>query len=191
MSTEEYTTLFTMIQDLSQRIDLLEKENQELKQLVGKDSNLFKKRIVNMSDTLPIPQNSFEEWAEKTLSLVGSQLNTVFQEDLLTGINAVINHSVSQCDVLPIAVFDRKPNNYYYYDNDSWKPLEISGLNHFIGRIAYRFLVEFKTGWYTPNIKNIQERDDYKVMYNSYYMNILGSNRMTDESRNQRVSKTR
>jgi hypothetical protein len=187
MSSEDYTTLFTMVQSMSERLDILEEENRELKQLLGKNCNSLKRKAVNMIDTLPIPQISFEKWAENTLSLVGSHLNTVFQEDLLSGINSVINCSIDQCADLPIAVFDRKPNNYYCYENDNWKPLEISVLNHFIGRIAYRFLVEFKTCWYTPNIKNIQEKDEYKTMYNSYYMNILGGNRMTDESRNQRV----
>ena len=187
MTDENYTTLLTMIKSLSERVDSLERENSELKKLTGKDRSSLIKKITNNLDSLDIPQVSFEQWTENTLALVESQLDIVFQNDLLSGINSVINHSIDQNTNPPIVVFDRKPNNYYCYDGDRWKPFEISDLNHFIGRIAYRFLVEFKNSWYTPNIKNIKEKDEYKTMYNSYYMNILGGDRMTDESRNQRI----
>ena len=181
-----YETIFTLVQSLSTRVDNLENENRELKDLLGRTRGTAIKKLMNQIESLPILSISFDKWVEQTLSLVEQKLEVVFENDLLTGINSVINDSVNGSGELPIAVFNRKPNNYYYYQDDSWKPLELSVIDHFIGRIAYRFLVEFKRYWYVPNIENINKREDYKTMYNSYYMNILGG-KMTDESRNQRV----
>jgi hypothetical protein len=178
-------TVRKSFQTLFQKVEYLEKEVYRLKELLNsKPPDLVKKSLV---DSLPTPSISFDKWAEQTLLLVEDKLEVVFQNDLLKGINSVITDSVNESGELPIAVFNRKPHNYYYYQDDCWKPLELSELNHFIGRIAYRFLVEFKRCWYVPNIDNINQHEDYKTMYNSYYMNILGGTRMTDESRNQRV----
>ena len=186
----EYETILTLLQSLSNRVDNLENENRELKDLLGNTrSTAAIKKIINLVESLPIPPISFDKWADQTLLLVENKLEIVFKEDLLTGINSVINDSINDSGELPIAVFNRRPNNYYYYQDDSWKPLEMSVINHFIGRIAYRFLVEFKRCWYVPNLDNINKREDYKIMYNSYYMNILGG-KMTDESRNKRVKNT-
>ena len=185
----EYETILTLIQSLSNRVDNLENENRELKDLLGNTKNTAIKKLINQGESLPIPPISFDKWADQTLALVENKLEIVFEKDLLTGINSVINDSINESGELPIAVFNRRPNNYYYYQDDSWKPLELSVIDHFIGRIAYRFLVEFKRCWYVPNLDNINKREDYKTMYNSYYMNILGG-RMTDESRNKRVKNT-
>jgi len=186
----EYETILTLLQSLSNRVENLENENRELKDLLGNTrSTAAIKKIINLVESLPIPPISFDKWADQTLLLVENKLEIVFKEDLLTGINSVINDSINDSGELPIAVFNRRPNNYYYYQDDSWKPLEMSVINHFIGRIAYRFLVEFKRCWYVPNLDNINKREDYKIMYNSYYMNILGG-KMTDESRNKRVKNT-
>jgi hypothetical protein len=179
----EYENILNLIQSLTTRVDNLEKENRELKDL---SRNTAIKKIINLVESLPIPPINFDKWADQTLLLVEKNLEVVFQKDLLTGINSVINDSINESGELPIAVFNRRPNNYYYYQDDSWKPLEMSVIDHFIGRIAYRFLVEFKRCWYVPNLDNINKREDYKIMYNSYYMNILGG-KMTDESRNRRV----
>jgi len=182
-----YETILTLVQSLSSRVDNLEKENRELKELLGSTrSTSAIKKIINLVESLPIPSISFDKWADKTLLLVEHKLETVFENGLLTGINSVISDSINDSRELPIAVFNRRPNNYYYYQDDSWKPLEQSVIDHFIGRIAYRFLVEFKRCWYVPNLENINKREDYKTMYNTYYMNILGG-KMTDESRNQRA----
>jgi len=186
----EYETILTLLQSLSNRVDNLENENRELKDLLGNTrSTAAIKKIINLVESLPIPPISFDKWADKTLLLVENKLETVFENGLLEGINSVISESINESGELPIAVFNRRPNNYYYYQDDSWKPLELSVIDHFIGRIAYRFLVEFKRCWYVPNLDNINKREDYKIMYNSYYMNILGG-KMTDESRNKRVKNT-
>ena len=136
-----YETIFTLVQSLSTRVDNLENENRELKDLLGRTRGTAIKKLMNQIESLPILSISFDKWVEQTLSLVEQKLEVVFENDLLTGINSVINDSVNGSGELPIAVFNRKPNNYYYYQDDSWKPLELSVIDHFISiNIAFFFI---------------------------------------------------
>jgi hypothetical protein len=185
-----------MINKICERVDSLEKENQYLKEQMKKilETNEHKngkntpQKMIDFLEEQPPPSISFNNWIEHTLSLVQHNLDVVFKNDLLTGINTVLTDSINNYTYLPIAVFDRKPNTFYYYnDDEKWTILDLLDLNKFIGRIAYRFLVDFNLHWYQPNIKNIKGSEEYQSMYNSYYLNILGGHRLTDESRNQRV----
>ena len=195
-SPENYGYILNMIQQLSQRVDFLETENNCLKDQIKRifdsnEKNVGKntpQKMISILEEQPSPSISFNNWIEHTLSLVKENLEIVFKNDLLTGINSALTDSINSYTYLPIAVFERKPNIFYYYnEEEQWTVLELSDLNKFIGRIAYRFLVEFNINWYQPNVKNIKESEEYQSMYNSYYLSILGGHRLTDETRNQRV----
>ena len=57
-----------------------------------------------------------------------------------------------------------------------------------ISRICYRLLTEFKKCWYDVNIHKINTQEEYKNLYNSYYMKILGgNNKISKESFNNRI----
>ena len=188
-----------MIYKINERLDVLEKENQYLKEQLRKilETNEHKtgkstpQKMIDFLEEQPAPSIPFNAWIEYTLSLVQHNLEVVFKNDLITGINTVLTDSINNYTYLPIAVFERKPNIFYYYnDDEKWVILDLLDLNKFIGRIAYRFLVDFNLHWYQPNIKNIKDSEEYLSMYNSYYLIILGGHRLTDESRNQRVKHT-
>jgi len=75
----EYETILTLLQSLSNRVDNLENENRELKDLLGNTrSTAAIKKIINLVESLPIPPISFDKWADKTLLLVENKLETVF-----------------------------------------------------------------------------------------------------------------
>jgi len=175
--------LVSMVNDLTVRVDRLEKENAELKRKsVMKNSE---KTINELLETQPSPSISFKEWVELILSDVPTHLEVVFNDSLLAGMNSVLKTTLEN---IPILAFKKKSNAFYYYDDDQgWVLLETSEFDKILGRISYRFLVAFNKDWYQPNIGNIQASEEYKSMYNSYYMKILGGTRMSDESRFNRV----
>jgi hypothetical protein len=187
--------LFSMIQNLSLRIDTLEKDNIELKHRISSLKNIETrkgaKEIFEVLKECPKPSIAFKDWVELLLTLVQEKLNVVFENDLLHGINDVLKTGVENIETIPLIVFDRKPNSFYCYDETgNWSLIQISDFDNIIGRISYRFLVEFNRSWYQPNIKKIQESEEYKDLYNNYYIKILGGNRISDESRCQRVRNT-
>ena len=49
------------------------------------------------------------------------------------------------------------------------------------------FLLQFNISWYQPNIQNIKNFEEYKNKYDSYYLKILGGNRISNEVRHNRI----
>lgn len=179
MSNDE-SHLLALIQSLSDRIDKLEADNRELTRNMSKHVKKSGKTIDDLLQSLSPPSISFDEWTETLLSHVSSNLEVVFGDGLLAGINSVLKTNI---DHLPVVSFTQKSKTIYYYENDDWKMLEIDVFNNIISRISYRFLVAFNKEWYQPNIEKIQYVEEYKLLYNNYYMKVLGGTRMSDESR--------
>ena len=188
-------TLLNMINDLRIRMDKLEEENIELRKKLSVENRhmalKMKKSEITINELLesnPIPSISLKDWVEVLLSQVPTHLEIVFNDSLLDGINSVFK---SNSENLPIIAFKKKSNTFYYCDDiKGWILLETSEFDNIIDRISYRFLVAFNKEWYQPNIENIKHNEEYKNMYNSYYMKILGGTRMSDESRRNHVRNT-
>jgi hypothetical protein len=172
-----------MVQELAQRVDKLEQDNQELRgMLEGRTIN----RLIQF-DNIPEPSVSYEDWINFILSSVKQQLTTVFENDLLTGMNQVFRRAIDEFTSLPILVFDRKPQTFYYYVDSSWKVLENSDLENIMKRISYRFLADFNTEWYQLHKNKVRESEEFNSLYIEYHKKILGGTRISDESRYQRI----
>jgi hypothetical protein len=175
--------LYEIIKNLTKRIEVLENEKEHPK---GK-TNQIQKTL----QEFPPPSISFVDWMNNLLKKVEQYLETVFNNDLLHAIKKTMENSLSNNENLPIIVLDKKPNTFYYYNEEgNWILLENTDFDIKISnRIAYRFLFEFNRIWYQKNAQKIKESEEYMDLYNDYYLKILGGNRMSDDSRNQKIRK--
>lgn len=186
--------LLLMIQELSNRVEQLERDRDGWRRIfrLGDNKPISSKKmeIIEYLNNLAPPTLSFNDWISNMLSSVENTIDLVFQNDLLTGMNSIFKGSVLAG--MPVVAFDKKPNVFYYYDEKGggWTVLENNDFDQIISRLGYRFLVEFNRCWYQPNMKKIQESEEYSNLYNRYYINILGGNRISDESRCQRIRQT-
>lgn len=182
-SCKNNNDLLAIVQQLVQRVDKLEQDNQELLSLLdGRSIN----KLVQF-DNLPEPSISYDGWINFLLSSVKNELTTVFENDLLTGMNQVFRRSIDEFPCLPILVFDRKPQTFYYYVDSSWKALDNSDFENIMKRISYRFLADFNTEWYQLHKSKVKGSEEFNNLYIEYHKKILGGTRISDESRYQRV----
>lgn len=175
--------LYEIIKQLKKRIEILENEKEHPK---GKTNQILKV----LKERSP-PYTIFSEWLNNILDKIENYLDCVFNNDLLYAIKKLLNDSLYDKDNIPIIILNKKPNIFYYYNDDNeWVLLENTDFDIKISnRIAYRFLYEFNRLWYEKNIQKIRETEEYNNLYNDYYLKILGGNRMSDDSRNQKIRK--
>jgi hypothetical protein len=176
--------MFLLIQELSIRVNKLEKENAELKGSI--------KRKLKFNDILTQtakPEFNLNTWIEKLFQNVEHYLDTVYKNDLLHATTELFNHFIEKYqDKLPIRAYDIKPNSFYIYDSDcSWTHITNSDFDKILGRISHHFLVEFNRCWFQINHDKISKEESYKEMYMDYYRKILGGERVSDESRYNRI----
>jgi hypothetical protein len=176
--------MFRLIQELSLRINKLERENAELKQYHRKKMNIMDWLNKNRK-----PNVTLEAWKESIFNNIKDNLETVYKNDLLTGIIEVLNSTINNEEVMPICAFDIKQNTLYTFDNEknTWEILEHSEFDKLIGRISHNFLVEFNRCWCMVHKERIERDDTYKELYIEYYKKILGGDRLTNESRSNRI----
>jgi hypothetical protein len=176
--------MFLLIQELSMRITKLEKENSELKNTV--------KRKIKFNDILkqtPNPEFDYNKWIDTLLNEVEKYLDNVYSNDLQHATIDLFNTMLeTHGDKLPIRAYDIKQNKFYIYDSDNtWKNITNSDFDKLLARISHRFLVEFNKCWYVVNREKIETEESYKMMYIDYYKKILGGERISDESRYNRI----
>jgi hypothetical protein len=123
------------------------------------------------------------------LNNVEKHLDSVYKNDLLHAMNELFtNFFDSHQDKLPIRAFDIKPNTLYIYDSDNaWTPIANPDFDKLLARISHKFLVEFNRCWFQVNHERISKEESYKEMYMDYYKKILGGDRISDESRYNRI----
>jgi hypothetical protein len=91
-----------------------------------------RKSIQEYLEQLAPPEQTFAEWA-KTLEIPQNALETVFQHDLKSGIQEVLDIPREN---IPIRAFSQKPNIFYLYDTDSeWRLMTTDEFACFVNRI--------------------------------------------------------
>jgi len=176
--------LYEIIKNLTKRIEVLENKKEHPK---GKSN-----RIEKTLRELPPPSILFVDWVNTILNRVEFYLEIVFNNDLLFAIKKLLSDFLStNTENLPIVVLSKSSNIFYYYNEEgNWILLENKDFDiKIINRINYRFLFEFNRLWYEKNVQNIRDSEEYSNLYNDYYLKILGGNRMSDDSRNQKIRK--
>jgi hypothetical protein len=176
--------MFLLIQELSIRVNKLEKENVELKNSV--------KRKVKFNDILnqtSKPDFHFNNWCDMMLTRVENHLDTVYKNDLLTATNELFTHFIDNyADKLPLRAYDIKPNSFYIYDVDkTWTIISTADFDRLLGRISHKFLVDFNRCWFQVYNERMAKEESYKEMYMDYYKKILGGDKISDESRYSRI----
>ena len=176
--------MFLLIQELSIRITKLEKENAQLKGCVKRKLNF--NEILNQTEK---PEFNYNAWIDMLLNNVEKHLQTVYNSDLLQATNVLLDWFIDNYDnKIPIRAYDVKPNTFYIYDVDNiWTKISSVDFDKLLARISHKFLVEFNRCWCVVNREKIETVDSYKEMYMDYYRKILGGEKITDESRYNRI----
>lgn len=191
---EELSNIKSILNSFQVRLDKLEKENSELKELLK--NKIKNDKILRHNQENRSPSINFYEWIDDLLNNVEFCLDTVFESDLISGIEKLLKDSSEKFKKgnLPIIAYNRKPNIFYYYTEENgegkWSQLDNNEFITILKRIEYWFVCEFNRCWYKPNMHNIQHSEEYKNKYDSYYFKILGGNISSDEQRYKRILQT-
>jgi hypothetical protein len=177
----EQTKLFEYVKELVGRVEKLENENIQLRDILMNSD----KSALSFTDR--IPTITFHEWID-SLDIVKG-LRVVFDTGLVDGINKLLEKGMILMEndnrVLPIHCFKRKPNTFYIYDDGKWIQLSILQLDKWIEYIAQKFLAEFKN-WCETNELLLSTNEQAKEAYFVYFQNVLGGKRI-DDIRNSKV----
>jgi hypothetical protein len=185
--------MYMLIQELALRNEKLEKEIAKLKQV--------QKQKINILEWLNSPNNSnnpmmhFNEWILKVVfPEIKNLLEIVYQTNLSTGLMNLFQNIIKTDDLnkLPIRAYENKSNTFYIFQEKEggfeWKIITNDEFNKILSKISHQFIVQFKNNWFIPNQEKIEHDENYKDMYVNYYKSILGGNeRISDESRNQKI----
>jgi len=181
----DYNQLISYVKSLAKRIDILERENQELKNYKNyKHCKNKKQDIINQlnSDFIK-PSICFQDWIENLD--YKSSLETVFREDLITGCIEVLERgtnkiSIIDHDELPLCVFSNKPSSFYIYDKvieekeekeeeeakEKWTKILNVDLDKWFVYMGKRFLIEFKS-WFDINEELIKNDENMSNKYDN------------------------
>lgn len=194
--------MYKLIKDMALKIYNLESEIKKLKQTEKKKIQYLDWLNNHSSDTTP--SILFSEWLNTSvLSNVHKYLEIVYQTDLLNGMNKLLEDAVStfENNRIPICVFDKKPNVFYIYKTviekqentqenkkiNKWICISNNDFDTYLSIISHQFLVDFNIHWYAVNKEKMEIDEQYKDIYVSYYKNILGGDKMSDEIRYMRI----
>jgi len=69
----------------------------------------------------------------------------------------------------------------------SWNIISTNDFDKQIARISHQFIVEFSRCWFSVNQAKIETDEKYKDLYITYYQQIMGGTKLTDETRYAKV----
>jgi len=177
--------MFLLIQELSIRINKLEKENALLKNSVkGREKRKFSDILLQ----IPKPSMELNSWVLILLDSVDQYLDTVFKKDLCRAtIDLFVKTIDDKVNEIPLRAYDIKPNALYTYDSEKWIQLSNEDFDKILARISHRFLVEFNRCWCIVNKEKIEKTEEYQKMYTEYYLKILGGDKVSDDIRYKKI----
>jgi hypothetical protein len=190
--------LFNYVKEMSIRMDKLEKDNARLRVFA-----VQQRKKINILEwlnekTRTCPAIDFASWVNALP--IEQKLNTVFANDLLTGIlrsleTGVDNISIDNTENLPICAFTQKANIFYIYDKDpdadgketvyKWQQFTNKQLDRWLNFIGQKFSFAFKN-WCDENKAAIDTNEDMMEQYYSNFQKVLGG-KMSDDTRNHRI----
>lgn len=182
--------MLSSIRELTTRVENLENENIKLRELLNTSNNNNNNgnRLMKHIQSHSTPTASFKEWTDYLINNIKSYLEIVYENDLFTGVKELLKDSTNEYSVLPIIAFNRKPNVFYYYnDENAWTIFDNSDFDKLLDRIDYWFIYQFNECWLKPNLQKVKDLEEYKDKYDAYYLSILGGMKVPSEVRHQRL----
>jgi hypothetical protein len=197
--------MYLLIQDMVLRIDKLEKENARYRKIQNKKINLLDWLNKESSEK---PIITFSNWIYNNLfPHIKDNLEIVFNIDLLKGIVLSFDKAIEKNDEkLPICAVDNdnKTMNLYIFEKPSlfkhpnqefdsekelprWVKLSNAEFDKFLIKIDHQFLVDFNRHWYCVNKNKMETDESFKDKYIHYHKAILGGDRMSDETRYNKI----
>ena len=195
--------MYQWMQEMAVKIDKLEKENIKLKQAITKKQKINIIDWLNNSKHLEQLDVTFADWiTNDVFPLIPTVLEQVYKNGLLFGINELFKKSIcDNVEKMPIRAFDHKLNTFYAYmeqgecerlnfvgdSRRSWNIISTNDFDKQIARISHQFIVEFSRCWFSVNQAKIETDEKYQDLYITYYQQIMGGTKLTDETRYAKV----
>jgi hypothetical protein len=154
--------LYNIVRKLEDRVTKLENENYKLKN---------SKKIQDFSN-VDEPILLFDMWCSELLEKIPKYLEHVFNNDLITGIQQLLNDNIMNS---PIINNNKQIFIYQKMNNTSvWNKLSNDDFNKFVLKLIQHFAIYFNSHWFMENQNNIKTNDYYRDLYIDYYQKILG-----------------
>lgn len=186
--TPSVSELFSFVKELVVRIDKLEKENTQLKNMAS-----ISKRKLGFIDWLNYrnkPCVTFTKWLSEIPYY--NYLNDIFNNDLITGSVLSLQYKNSGMGY-PLYAFSEKQNCFYIYDEVSdnetklqWILIQGNDFDKWLNYISQSFLIEFKK-WCDEHKNEIDNDEKMKETYFSNFQKVLGNSKLSVDVRNQRI----
>ena len=163
--------MYSLVQDLTLRVQKLEKENTNLKQRANKQSN-----PLSILKTVK-PEIAFSQWLKKyMLPEIKHHLRSVLDNTLLYGIHALFQDVFGEMQdqsCAPVQYYPNKQHNMYVYETDdhkcAWRIATNDDLEKYIRLITNEFHNQFRI--WCENNKETLDRDE--ELFSLYYRKIL------------------
>lgn len=185
--------LISLIKDLTNKVNHL---TYKVDKLTNENNSLKKKvdLLEILNNNIIQPPITFQHWID-TLQYT-KYLQTIFKTDLLNGIIQLLEDGKNKISLLdnerlPMAVFNKKQNIFYIFDNNNnkpiWKSIHNKEFDRYLNEIAHKFLLEFKY-WMQQNEEEIFTNVNTREKYMEYLQKMIGTDlNITDEGRNKRI----
>lgn len=160
--------LLLIVKELSNKYETVVKELSLLRKYVEKT-----KRQINIPDWLdnnyPCEHN-FKDWI-RDFNINETHLELIFETDLITGFNKIIEECFIINDTIPIRCFKQK-KSVFYISSKRWKMMNEKEFEFMINCINSKIIHLLKK-WQDSNASLIEYNSD---LYQKNVMNVLGGN---------------
>ncbi len=162
------TDLLLIVKELSNKYESVVKELATLRKYVEKT-----KRQINIPDWLdnnyPCIHN-FKDWLRE-FNIKERHLELIFETDLITGFNTIIEEFFIVDDSIPIRCFKQKKSVFYIF-SERWKMMNQKEFEFMVNCINSKIIRLLKE-WQDSNVSLIESNSD---LYQKNVMNVLGGN---------------
>ena len=160
--------LLLVVKELSNKYETVVKELKSLRKYVEKT-----KRQINIPDWLDNNYPciySFKDWL-RGFDINKTHLEMIFEADLITGFNKIIEEFFLVDDNIPIRCFKQKKSVFYIF-TERWKIMNQKEFEFMISCINSKIIRMLKQ-WQDSNVSLIETNSD---LYQRNVMNVLGGN---------------
>ena len=154
--------LLSLIKDLQQRVEKLEKDNIELKKWALREKQ--KIDIIAWLNEYYIPREDFSQWAKIT-DVSEEELLLVFEHKIERGMYYIMERRLplEERRHFPIIAFKHQRKSLFYvYGEKSWRKIKKGEFAQIINTISCQLIIAFKA-WETahPEILHEDNRQDW------------------------------